>query len=331
MSFDLNRFLIVAEIGINHEGSLDQAKKILKLAAESGADCVKFQSYTPARYAAANDPARLQRVTKMALNADQFKELAALANDLGVTFFSTPLTEDWVDILNEFCPLFKIASGDITFEPVIRKAAATGKPVIISTGTATLEEIDRAVSWVKDEIGNRDLKDHLVLMHCVSAYPAPIEEANILSVPFLKDRYGIRVGYSNHVMGMNASLAAVALGADVIEIHFTDQKDGREFRDHSLSFEKADMQAFIAAATEIRKSLGVYDKKPMACETAIIPAVRKGVIAAHDLKAGQVLTAADLMYARPSTEFTSAEISSLIGKSLNEDVAQGHLVPRKAV
>lgn len=331
MSFDLNCFLVVAEIGINHEGSLDQAKKILKLAAESGADCVKFQSYTPARYAAANDPARLQRVTKMALNADQFKELAALANDLGVTFFSTPLTEDWVDILNEFCPLFKIASGDITFEPVIRKAAATGKPVIISTGTATLEEIDRAVSWVKDEIGHRDLRDYLVLMHCVSAYPAPIEEANILSVPFLKERYGIRVGYSNHVMGMNASLAAVALGADIVEIHFTDQKDGREFRDHSLSFEKEDMQQFIAAASDIRKSLGVYDKKPMPCEGAIIPAVRKGVIASRDLKAGQVLTAADLMYARPSTEFTSAEISSLIGKSLNEDVPQGHLVPRKAV
>lgn len=331
MNFDLNRFMAIAEIGINHEGDFYQAKRILKLAAESGADCVKFQSYTPTRYAAANDAARLQRVSKMALNVDQFKELATMARDLGVTFFSTPLTEDWVDILNEFCPLFKIASGDITFEPVIRKAAATGKPLIISTGAATLEEIDRAVSWVKDEIGNHELRDRLILMHCVSAYPTPIEEANILSIPFLRERYGLKVGYSNHVMGMNACLGAVALGADIVEVHFTDQKEGREFRDHALSFEKADLQDFIARARDIRKALGAYEKKPMPCELANIPAMRKGIVAAHDLKMGQVLTETDLIYARPATEYAAADLPSLIGKSLNENVAQGHLVPRKAI
>ncbi len=327
----MSDFKVIAEIGVNHEGSLEKAIEITKLAAEGGADVVKYQSYTPARFIASHDETRFARVTRFGLSREAHQVLFDLTKSLGVTFLSTPVTEDWVDILDPYCSFFKIASGDITFEPVIRKVAQTGKPFIISTGAATVNEIDQAVDWVRKEVGDDKLKERLTLMHCVSAYPTPIEEANIMSVPFLRERYGLKIGYSNHVIGMNACLAAVALGADVIEVHFTDQKEGREFRDHSLSFEKADLQEFVARARDIRKSLGAYEKKPMPCESANIPAMRKGVIAAHDLKAGHVLSAADLMYARPATEFTSAEMSSLIGKPLNEDIAQGHLVPRKAV
>lgn len=330
MTKNFNEFVIVAEIGVNHEGDFAQAEKMVRLAAEGGADFVKFQSFTPQRYASASDKARLERVSKMALSEDQFKSLAALANKLGMGFISTPLTEDWVDILNGFCPAFKIASGDISFKPVIQKAAQTGKPVILSTGAASLDEIDVAVEWVRDIAGDK-LKDRLILMHCVSAYPTPIEEANVLSVPFLKERYGVRAGYSNHVMGINASLAAVALGADIVEVHFTDQKEGREFRDHSLSFDVNDLKDFISRAHDIRKALGTYGKTVQPSEKDIIPLVRKGVIAARNIKAGEVLKADDLMYARPGTEFRSGEIDALIGKPINEDVPQGHLIPRKAV
>lgn len=327
----MSDFKVIAEIGVNHEGSLEKAIEITKLAAEGGADVVKYQSYSPARFIARHDEARFARVTRFGLSREDHKVLFDLTKSLGVTFLSTPVTEDWVDILDPYCAFFKIASGDITFKPVIQKVAQTGKPFIVSTGAATVDEIDQAVDWVRKEVGDGALKERLTLMHCVSAYPTPIEEANILSIPFLRDRYDLKVGYSNHVIGINACLGAVALGANVVEVHFTDQKEGREFRDHSLSFEKADLQDFISRARDIRKALGHYEKKPMPCESANIPAMRKGVIAAHDLKAGHVLTAHDLMYARPATEYASGEIDSLIGKTVNEDVAQGHVLPRKAV
>lgn len=327
----MSDFKVIAEIGVNHEGSLEKAIEITKLAAEGGADVVKYQSYSPARFIARHDEARFARVTRFGLSKEDHKVLYDLTKSLGVTFLSTPVTEDWVDELNQYCSFFKIASGDITFKPVIQKVAQTGKPFIISTGAATVDEIDQAVDWVRKEVGNDKLKDRLTLMHCVAAYPTPIEEANILSVPFLRERYGLKTGYSNHVIGINACLAAVALGAEVIEVHFTDQKEGREFRDHSLSYEKADLQDFIARARDIRKSLGVYEKKPMPCEVGNIPAMRKGVVAARNLKSGQVLTANDLMYARPATEYASGEMDSLIGKTIREDVAEGHLLPRKAV
>lgn len=331
MSTAFEKFSIIAEIGVNHEGDFNQAQKMLRLAAETGVDYVKFQSFTPARYASASDPARLARVSGMALSQAQFRTLADTAQELKVGFISTPLSEDWVDILDEYCPAFKIASGDITFRPVIEKAARTGKPVIVSTGAATLEEIDQAVEWFAAVVGKENLKERMILMHCVTAYPTPVEQANVLSVPFLKERYGLRTGYSNHVMGINASLAAVALGADVVEVHFTDQKEGREFRDHSLSFDQKDLTEFIVRADEIRRSLGVYGKIVQAAERDIVAAVRKGIIAARDIKAGEVLRAEDLMFARPATEFSSNDIDQLIGRAVNQDVLQGHLIPRKAI
>jgi N,N'-diacetyllegionaminate synthase len=323
--------IFIAEIGVNHEGDIEQAKKILMLAAAANVNYVKFQSYTPSRYVAANDGARLSRVTKFSLIKQNFEQLAALAKNLKVDFLSTSLTEDWVDILDPLCPAFKIASGDITFKPVIQKAARTGKPLIISTGAATLDEIDQAIGWVEAEVGSENLKERLILMHCVSAYPTPIEQANILSIPFLKERYGLRVGYSNHVIGMSACLAAVALGADVIEIHFTDCKEGREFRDHALSFDQNDLKTFIQTANEIRKSLGKYSKEVQSCEKDGVSLMRKGVIAARDLKSGSILSEDDLMFARPATEFSSNEIHLLIGQTLKVDLSQGYLIPRSAI
>ncbi len=331
MTFNFSEFRIIAEIGVNHEGVLKEALKLTELACAAGADIVKFQSYTPERFIAANDVLRRDRVQKFGLSKDDFLALHELAQSLGAQFMSTPITEDWVDILNPLCSAFKIASGDITFKPVIQKAARTGKPLIISTGAANLGEIDQAVGWVEAEVGSGNLNERLILMHCVSAYPAPIEQANVLSIPFLKERYGLRVGYSNHVIGMNACLAAVALGADVIEIHFTYCKEGREFRDHALSFDQNDLKTFIQIAREIRKSLGKYVKEIQTCESVGIPMLRKGVIAGRDLKIGDILSESDLMFARPATEFSSNEINLLIGQKLKADVSKGYLIPRSAI
>ena len=314
---------LIAEIGVNHEGCLQSAIKILKQAVEAGAKIVKFQSYTPDRYISSSEAERLDRVSKYSLNLDDFRQLSREAERLGATMISTPLTEDWVEKLEPFVSFFKIASGDITFKPVISAAAKTKKTLIVSTGAANVEEIDNAIEWVKDIVGERNLYDRLILMHCVSAYPTPIDEANILSIPFLKKRYGLRVGYSNHVIGHNACISAVAHGADIIEVHFTDNKVGRTFRDHEISFDKNDLKYFISLMGEIKKSLGSFEKKPQPSELNNIKAIRKGLVASRTLRKGSILRESDIMYARPEQDYSSEDLGKLIGKKLLRDIKKG--------
>jgi N-acetylneuraminate synthase/N,N'-diacetyllegionaminate synthase len=322
---------IVAEIGVNHEGDVDAASKLLRLAAEAGADAAKFQSYSADRLASADDPERLARVRRFALDEAAQRRLAGEASKLGIAFFSSAITEDAVPLIAELSPAIKIASGDLDFEPVIRAAAATGRPVILSTGIGTLDEVDRAVGWVRDEIGGASLADRLVLMQCVSAYPAPVNEANAAAVPLLRRRYGVPVGYSNHVIGPDACYAALALGASLIEVHFTDRKDGRSFRDHALSFEPGDLKDLVERAPRIRAAVGQEAKAPQPCEAGSVKAIRKGLVAARDLAAGTILAREDLMFARPATEFGSGEIGSLVGRKLREPARRGELIRRSAV
>ena len=321
-----NDIAFVAEVGVNHEGDVEVASKLLRLAAEAGADAVKFQSYTPERLASASDSARLERIARFALDEAAHRRLAAEAKDLGATIFSTAVTEDMVPLLDELFPAIKIASGDLTFEPVIRAAARTGKPLLISTGAGTLDEVAEAVRWVKEEIGDAELSDRLVLMQCTSAYPTPIEEANVRVAPLLAKRFGAPVGYSNHVIGPEACLAAIALGACVVEAHFTDRKTGRDFRDHALSFEPEDLRRLIARGRELRASLGSGEKVLQASEAPLRDAIRKGVVAARDLAPGTTLTRKDLMFARPATHFPAAEIDRLPGRRLAKAVGAGELI-----
>lgn len=321
---------VVAEIGVNHEGDVDAAERLIRLAHEAGADAVKLQTYTPERFASAADPVRLERVKRFCLDRKAHYRLAEAARAMGATLFSTAVTEDVVPLLAELFPAIKVASGDIDFEPVIRAAVATGKPVIVSTGDATVEEIDRAVAWARAEAG-AGFEERFAILQCVSAYPAPIEEANLLSIPFFKQRYGLTTGYSNHVLGPDACYGAVALGAQILEVHVTDRREGREFRDHALSFEPAELQALIGSVRRIRASLGRPGKEVQASEGAIRSAIRKGVVAARDLPAGTVLGRDDLMYARPATEFAAHELPALIGKRLVSAVQRGQLIPRSGV
>lgn len=325
------RPFIVAEVGVNHEGSFKKAKHLIKSAAQAGADAVKFQTYTPARYASASDPDRLARVTRFSLTHEEFESLSRTAADSNIEFFSTPLTEDVAPLLGGICSRLKIASGDLTFEPVIRAAAQIGKPIILSTGLGTIEEIDQAIEWIRSETGSDWLVRNVTLMQCVVAYPTPIEEANLLSIPFLKERYGLSVGYSNHVIGQDACLAAVALGAEIIEVHFTDCKVNRDFRDHEMSFDEKDLREFVAKSQLIYSALGQYGKPRQDSEKPLLKAVRKGLAAARPLRKGSVIRRDDLMFARPATEFDSNELHLVVGQTLLQDLNTGELVPRDAV
>jgi N,N'-diacetyllegionaminate synthase len=320
--------VIIAEIGVNHEGDLATARELLELAAKAGADAVKFQSFSPKKYVSSSDADRFKRVSKFAIDIEGFKILADDARKLDIGFFSTPLSEDWVEDITAYGDAIKIASGDITFEPVVRAAARSGKPVLISTGCSDLDEIDAAVSWVRDEVGDEILPDRLALLQCVSAYPTPVEEANVLSVPFLAERYGLTTGYSNHVIGPEACHAAIAHGANLIEVHFTNQKHDRDFHDHQLSFDPDDLAALVVSGPRIAASLGVFGKRVQSSEVAARGAIRKGLVAAVDLDAGIVLKTSDIGYARPATEFASSELDAVVGRTLNEKLAAGEVIKR---
>jgi N,N'-diacetyllegionaminate synthase len=323
-----NEVAVIAEIGVNHEGDVEKASELLRLAANAGADAVKFQSYTTSKFISSIDPDRTARVTRFGLDENAHRRLAAEAKELGVTFFSAAISEDWVTLLSELCPVIKIASGDLTFKPVIDAAAKSGKPVIISTGCGSEEEIEQAISWFQDEVGQDRKTSHLALMHCVSAYPTPLEQANIRSVPFLAKRFGLTTGYSNHVIGSTACLTAVALGASLIEVHFTDQKTGRDFRDHELSFEPADLAKLIKEISDVRKSLGTFGKFPQPDELPVREAIRKGLVAASVLAAGTTLQETDIQFARPGTEMPASEIDAAIGKKLIRDLEFGETIKR---
>lgn len=323
--------VIIAEIGVNHEGDLETAKKLMRLAHQSGADAAKFQTFTPDKYASSSDPARLERVTGFDLGEAGFRELAAEAKNLSFPIFSTAVSDDVIPFLDELFPVIKIASGDLDFEPVIAAAAKTGKPVILSTGLGNDAEVETAVGWFAKAAGTTNLRDRLILMHCVSAYPTPIEDANVLAMTHIAEKTGLRTGYSDHTIGLEACLAAVALGAPVIEVHFTDCKTGREFRDHALSSDPEDMKQLVEMTSNVRMALGSKQKARQESELANLSAVRKGVVASRDLKAGTILTREDLMFARPATEIPATEISSVIGQTLTVDLEVGNLVRRKDI
>ncbi len=329
---DLNQDVVyVAEIGVNHEGSVEAASEMIRLAADAGADAVKFQTYTPERYASASDPERLERVGTFALDAEAHHRLAGEAASIGVPMFSSALTEDVVPLLDELFPAIKIASGDLTFEPVIRAAARTGKPVILSTGAGALEEVDTAVGWIRDEIGDTPLAERLVVLQCVSAYPASIETANVAVVRELAERYRVPAGYSNHVIGTEACLAAIALGATMIEAHFTDRKTGRTFRDHELSLEPAEFAELVRQGNLVRQAIGDGQKRVQPDEAELRNAIRKGVVAARDLPDGTILTRDDLMFARPAHDIAAGDIDTLLGRSLSKPLTLGETVTKAAV
>jgi N-acetylneuraminate synthase/N,N'-diacetyllegionaminate synthase len=324
---DLDReVLVVAEIGVNHEGSEAKARLLIELAAGAGAHAVKLQSYTPWRYASANDPARLERVGRFSLDEAAHRRLAEHARTVGIPLFSTALTEDYVPLLAELFPVIKIASGDLNFEPVVRAAARSGRPVILSTGASTEAEIRTSVGWFEDEVGSSALRDRLLLMHCVAAYPVPPEQANLLAIPALAAATGLRIGYSNHVLGSDAAHAAIILGACAIEVHITDSRDNRTFRDHELSLLPDELKALVLDAPRWRSMRGVEKKFVMPAEAETANIIRKGLVAGRDLAEGTVLTDDDLAYARPATQIPASGRNSVIGRRLTRALTRGSLL-----
>lgn len=327
MNFNnLERAWIIAEIGVNHEGSEDVAADLIRKAAAAGADAVKFQTFVPEHYVSREQPERFERVGRFCLSHDAFRRLAALANSLNLTFFSTPLGLADIDFLNEIQPIFKISSGDLTFHELIRHATRTGKPLIISTGLGTEEEIQAAIDVVFAERPSARNDGSLMLMHCVSAYPTPAEDTHLRNVTWLSRRFGLPTGYSDHTLGIKACELAVAVGAVALEKHFTYRKEDQVFHDHKLSADPADLTALVAAVREAETYLGSEARTRTEAEAKMELHMRRSVATLVDIPAGTPVKREWLTWVRPAWGLGPQEMDKVVGKPLNKALKAGVLV-----
>lgn len=314
--------LLVAEIGNNHEGRFDVAQELVRRARECGVRAVKFQTFRTDHYVSRSDAARHARLKSFELTFDQFGALADLARSLGMLFLSTPFDVESAAFLCGIVDGVKIASGDNNFFPLIARALSGEKPVLVSTGASDEAHVDRTVAFVRDRLGEA-FADRFALLHCVSAYPVPPEQANLLAIPALARRHGCTVGYSDHAAGFDASVYAAVLGARLIEKHFTLDHHFSDFRDHQLSADPSEMKVLVQRLAEIPAWLGTGRKGIQPSEEGSAAAIRRSIVAGRDLKKGEKIAVSDLTWIRPAGGLAPGDEALLTGRALRRDVAFG--------
>ena len=319
---------IIAEAGVNHNGSVELAKKLIDTACAAEADAVKFQTFCPenlvtphaekAEYQKRGAPeeSQYEMLKKLTLKKDDFLKLASYAEEEGITFLSTPFDRESVDLLDGVVPAFKIPSGEITNIPLLKYVADKRAPIILSTGMATLGEIEDAL-----DIVGRDV----VLLHCVTHYPAPMEEVNLRAIVTLRHAFSLPVGLSDHTLGMTAPIAAVALGACVIEKHFTLDKT-LPGPDHAASLEPGELKEMVRAIRDVEKALGTGIKRPTQDEEKIKKVVRKSVVAVTDIPEGTTITPEMVDTRRPGTGIEPRYLELVIGRKAQKCIKAGQVI-----
>ncbi len=312
------RVVVIAEIGNNHEGDAGRAAEMVAAAAEAGADVVKFQAIDPRRLVRPQESARIEQLERFRLSPEQFAALAEQARGLGAGFACTPFDLDAVTWLEPLVDVFKIASGDNDLDALIAACARTGKPVIVSMGMTGLEGARHAARVVAAEGAE------FAALHCVSAYPTAPQDASLAQIGVLAAALpDATIGYSDHTLGLDACVAAVACGARILEKHFTLSHDLSDFRDHQLSAEPRELAALVAKVRQTETLLGSPRTEMAEPEAAVAAAARRSIVAAADLRAGQVVSEEDLWWLRPGDGMAPGRERELVGRALVRDVRQG--------
>ena len=317
--------LLIAEIGNNHEGDFARAVDMIAAAADSGAHAVKFQTIRPDRLVRPSETIRLSKLQSFAFTDDQFRELADVAHRHDVQFLSTPFSLDAVDMLAPLVPAFKIASGDNDFFPLIDRAISHGKPIIVSMGFCDEADAKRIVTRIERSITDQQSTSCLALLHCVGAYPVPDDQANLKAITKLRSMFDYPIGYSDHTLGIDACVTAVALGACIVEKHFTLDKHLSDFRDHQLSATPDELRELSERIRLTRTMLGegAPTLKRPACEVGNATSLRRSITAARDLPAGHIVSDSDIQWQRPATGLRPGSEADVIGKPLEAAVATG--------
>jgi len=327
------KVFIIAEIGNNHEGNFELAKQMISQAAVAGADAVKFQTFVPKNLVSNDNEERLKQLSKFQLSYDQFAELSLIAKEKGLIFFSTPFDIETAKFLNTIQPIFKIASGDNNFYPLIDTVASFGKPMIVSTGVADLALIKKVYNKIfKIWAGKKKDYPGLALLHCVASYPVPDEQANIASIIYLKKLFPeVIIGYSDHTLGIDAAVLSVIAGARIIEKHFTVDKNYSNFRDHKLSADPKEMRLLVDQVRKAEVMLGIEEKKPQNCENEMNIAGRRSIAAARNLSIGSILAWNDLIWVRPGTGFPPGDENRIIGKKIIRELKMGQVIQQNDI
>jgi N,N'-diacetyllegionaminate synthase len=316
---------IIAEAGVNHNGSLELAKKLVDKAKEAGADAVKFQTFKTenvvsknakkAEYQVENtgsDESQYEMIKKLELGFDEFIELKNYCDKKEIMFLSTPFDDESIEFLYSLgLEIFKIPSGEITNLPYLRKIGSLNRKVILSTGMSDLGEIEDALDVL---ISAGTKKENITVLHANTEYPTPFEDVNLKAMQTIACAFGVKVGYSDHTLGIEVPIAAVAMGASVIEKHFTLDRN-LPGPDHKASLEPNELKAMVEAIRNIEKALGDGIKKPSKSESKNIEIARKSIVAKRDIKRGEKFTEENLTVKRPGNGISPMRWDEIIGKT----------------
>ena len=331
--------LIIAEAGVNHNGKISLAKKLVDAAKEAGADAVKFQTFKAenivtkkaamASYQTKNikkEETQQEMLKKVELDYKDFIELKRYCDEKEIVFLSTPHTEDAVDFLESLVPVYKVGSGDLTNLPFLKKIGEKGKPIILSTGMSYLEEVKEAVEAIR-----QTSNEQIVLLHCTTNYPCPFEEVNLKAMQTLQKNFGdLIIGYSDHTLGIVVPIMAVAMGAQVLEKHFTLDKN-LPGPDHKSSLEPEELEEMVKSVRDAERALGSGLKKPTRSEEEIKKLIRKSIVARIDIPKGTRITRDMLLIKRPGTGIESKYLNKILGKKAKKEIKRDELIYWEAI
>lgn len=320
-----DRVFIIAEIGNNHEGDFGRATEMIHVAAETGVDAIKFQTIVPERLVSPTHKERIATLNRFRFSYDQFAQLATTCRNAEVLFLSTPFDLESVSFLNQHVPAFKIASSDNTFFPLLAAIADTQKPVLLSAGLCTAKEIMASIDFLKNAWGISEVFHRLAVLHCVTSYPTPVEQANLAAIAAIAE-IGVTPGYSDHTLGIEAAVLSVACGARIIEKHFTLDKNLSDFRDHRLSADPQDLLELVRRTREAEAMLGDATIQCAACEAKNKASVRRSIVAKTSLTAGARLTLGDLDWLRPGMGLAPGREAMVLGRRLKQAKNPGEMI-----
>jgi len=331
---------IIAEAGVNHNGNTELAKKLIDVASDAGADAVKFQTFKAeklvsrdakkAAYQQKNmqeeNDSQYAMLKKLELDVATHKELITYATSKNIMFLSTPFDLESIELLNALkLSIFKIPSGEITNLPYLRAIAKLDKKVVLSTGMSTMQEVREAFEIL---INNGTKKVNITILHANTMYPTPMEDVNLRAMLSIQKELGVAVGYSDHTLGIEVPIAAVAMGASVIEKHFTLSRD-MEGPDHKASLEPHELKAMVKAIRNIEQALGSNEKKPSPSEIPNIKVARKSIVAAHKIGKGEIFSKENLTVKRPAGGISPMQWDDLIGSIATKEYDVDAMIEEK--
>jgi N,N'-diacetyllegionaminate synthase len=320
-TLDFERTILIAEVGGNHDGQLERAYELARLAAENGADIVKFQTYQAEGLVNRRvAPDRYHHYQKLEFPLEEWSKLARYVQSLGCHWMSSVWDEHLLETLEPFLPAYKVGSGDFTNLPLIERMLTTGKPLILSTAMCDQEDVDATMAFIRRHAPGHVESGRVALLQCTAMYDAPSEnEANLSAMVWLRERYGVPVGFSNHALGTRACLIAAAMGAAIIEVHFTDDKTG-SYRDKKLSFTPPELAMLRETVEAIPRIRGIERKEVRPSEVDIRDTFRRAVYFRHQVPKGHLVTAKDLVCLRPNEGIDARRYYELIGKRTTIDI-----------